>query len=75
MIHTREFPGWENLQGLVRHLRFVRDHHRKIRRIALVAATKVASLGPTLGEHFIRSEVKTFAYDQLEQAVAWAGAR
>jgi hypothetical protein len=73
VIHAREFPGWENLGSLLRHLRFVRDHHRKIERIALAADSKLASLAPRLGQHFVRAEVKSFGYDELEGAVAWAG--
>jgi hypothetical protein len=73
VIHVREFPGWENLGGLVRHMRFVRDHHRKVKRIALSADSKLASVAPRIGEHFVKAEVKGFGYDELEAAVAWAG--
>jgi hypothetical protein len=73
VIHAREFPGWENLGSFLRHVRFVRDHHRKIKRIAVVADTKLAKLAPKIAEHFVKAEVKPFAYDQLESAIAWAG--
>jgi len=26
VLHTRAFPGWENISSLLRHVRFVRDH-------------------------------------------------
>jgi hypothetical protein len=73
VIHARRFPGWENLGGLIRHVRFVRDHHRKIKRIALAADGELATLGPRIGEHFIQAEVKSFPYDALDAAIAWAG--
>jgi hypothetical protein len=73
VIHTREFPGWENMASFFRHLRFVRDHHRKVKRIALAADAKVASVAPKIAEHFIQAEVKSFPYDQLDSAIAWAG--
>jgi hypothetical protein len=72
VIHCREFPGWENLHGVLRHIRFVRDHHRKVGRVALVADSKLASLAPHIAEHFIQAEVKSFGYDELDAAVAWA---
>ena len=72
VIHARRFPGWENLGGLIRHVRFIRDHHRKIRRIALAADGDLATLGPRIGEHFVQAEVKSFAYDALDAAIAWA---
>lgn len=72
VIHAREFPGWENAGTLLRHIRFVRDHHRKVRRVALAADSKLANLAPRLAEHFVRAEVKGFGYDELDGAIAWA---
>jgi hypothetical protein len=66
VIHARAFPGWENLGGLVRHMQFVRDHHRHVKRIALAADAKIASLAPKIAEHFIQAEVKHFGYDELD---------
>ena len=75
VIHAREFPGWENLGGLLRHLRFVRDHHRKVKRIALASEGKLFKLAPRLGEHFVEAKVKTFGYEELDGAIAWAGTK
>lgn len=72
VIHAREFPGWENLGSFFRHMRFIRDHHRKVKRIALAADTKLASLAPSVADHFIQAEVKSFRYDELDTAIAWA---
>jgi hypothetical protein len=74
VIHAREFPGWENLGSLVKHVRFVRDHHRKIARIALAADSKLASLGPRIAEHFVAAELRGFGYDALDRAIEWAAA-
>jgi hypothetical protein len=54
-------------------MRFIRDHHRKVKRIALAADTKLASLAPRIAELFIQAEVKSFGYDEIEAAIAWAG--
>ncbi|BDM69374.1 hypothetical protein HEK616_28610 [Streptomyces nigrescens] len=74
VIHVREFPGWENIGSMIRHVRFVRDHHRKVRKIALAADSKVAALVPQLANHFVRAEVRRFGYDDLDAAVTWAAA-
>lgn len=71
VIHAREFPGWENLGSLLRHVRFVRDHHRTIRRIALASDSKLAVLMPRIAEHFVHAEVRHFGYDELERAIGW----
>lgn len=72
VVHAREFPGWENLGGLLRHVRFVRDHQRKIGKIALATDSKLASLAPRLAQHFIHAEVKHFGYGELDAATEWA---
>lgn len=72
VVHARAFPGWENITGLLRHVRFVRDHHRRVRRVALAADTRLADLIPRLAEHFVRAELRHFGYGQLDDAIAWA---
>jgi hypothetical protein len=72
VLHARTFPGWENVGGLLRHVRFVRDHHRAVRRVALAADARLADLVPRLAEHFVKAEIRHFGYDELDDAVAWA---
>ena len=72
VIHARRFPGWENAASMLRHLRFVRDHHRAVRRVALAADGTQADLIVGLAEHFVHAEIKRFGYDDLDEAVAWA---
>ncbi|MFD8544504.1 STAS/SEC14 domain-containing protein [Streptomyces sp. NPDC059649] len=74
VFHAREFPGWENIGSMIRHVRFVRDHHRKVRKIALAADSKVASLVPQLAKHFVQADIRRFGYDELDAALAWAAA-
>jgi hypothetical protein len=72
VLHARAFPGWENIGSLVRHIRFVRDHHRKIRRVAVVLDGPLGALAPELAEHFVQAEIRGFHADQLDDAVTWA---
>ncbi len=72
VVRTKEFPGWENLAGFVRHMSFVGNHHRKVERVALCSDAKVAQLAPKLAEHFVKAELKSFPYDDKDAAVAWA---
>ena len=60
---------------MLRHFRFVRDHHRAVRRVALAADGKQADLIAGLAEHFVHAEIKGFDYDALDDAIAWAGPR
>lgn len=73
VIHARSFPGWENVGSFIRHMQFIRDYHRKIRRVAVAAESRFAEVGPALGEHFVAAEIKGFGYDELDRAIEWAG--
>ena len=36
VIEAPAFPGWESLGAMAAHFRFVRDHHKHIKRVGLV---------------------------------------
>lgn len=72
VVHAREFPGWETVGSFLRHLQFVRDHHRKIRRVALAADGKIAKLAPALVENFVGAEIQHFGFGELDRAIEWA---
>jgi hypothetical protein len=74
VIHAPEFPGWKGLSGFVRHVKFLEDHHRKIRRVALAADSKFAELIPKIAERFSTAEIQHFGYADVEAAIAWASA-
>ena len=72
VIHARAFPGWENVGSLTRHIRFVRDHHRKIGKAALAVDGRLATLLPAVATHFVKADVRRFGYDELDDAIRWA---
>ena len=72
VVHARTVPGWENLTALRRHVRFVREHHRKVRRVALAADGALADLAPAVAGHVVQAQLRHFGYDALDDAIAWA---
>jgi hypothetical protein len=71
MIEAQSFPGWNDFAALVSHVRFVRDHHRRIRRIAVVSDSKMLALAPKLASHFVSAEVRAFDTADRAAALAW----
>jgi hypothetical protein len=71
MIDAPAFPGWENFAGLISHLRFVREHHRRIRRVAVVSDSALLAAGPKIASHFVAAELKTFPSAERAAALAW----
>ncbi|MES2920591.1 MAG: STAS/SEC14 domain-containing protein [Verrucomicrobiota bacterium] len=71
LVHAKEFPGWKDFGGFASHLRFVRDHHRKIGKIAVASDSMLAEIAPKLASHFVNAEVRGFGYGEKEAALEW----
>jgi len=71
LIHTREFPGWESFAALISHLNFVREHHRKIARVALVTDSTIGLFAENIASHFVEAKIKLFSYEDIESAKLW----
>src|SRR6476659_2705420 len=44
LLDAEAFPRWQNFAALVAHLRFVRDHHRMIEKVAVVSDSTFLSV-------------------------------
>jgi hypothetical protein len=71
MIIAEHFPGWSDFAALAAHLRFVREHHREILRVAVVTDSTLLELLPSLARHFVQAEVRQFPFEQRDAAFAW----
>lgn len=75
VVHTRRVPGWATPGSLLRHIGFVRGHHRRIERVALASDTRAASVLPRVITRVIHPQVRAFGYERLDDAIAWAAGR
>ena len=71
IIQVESFPGWEDFAGLLSHLKFVREHHKKIEKVAAVSDGKIVSIMPRIVDHFVNAKVKYFPYESLDEAILW----
>ena len=71
LIHSRRFPGWENLEGFSAHMHFVREHHKKVERVAVVTDSQIAGIAESIGKHFTSAEVKHFPFPDDVRALDW----
>lgn len=71
LIDAPSFPGWEGFAGLVQHFRFVRDHHRKIERVAAVTDNAFLKIAPRIAEHFAHPEIRVFSGNEKGEALRW----
>lgn len=71
VIHVSSFPGWDSFAALVTHLKFVRQHHRQVTRVAFATDSAIAGFAENIASHFVNAELKGFAFDELEAAKSW----
>jgi len=71
IISASSFPGWDSFGSMVTHFRFVRDHHKHIKKLAVVTDSHFADVAEHLGSHFVSAEVRHFPAGQIEQARQW----
>lgn len=72
VIKAEKFPGWENFGSFLKHLNFIKEHHKLISRVALVVEGQFPKIAQRLGEHFVQAEIKQFDEVDFDEAEAWA---
>lgn len=73
MIVAKHFPGWDDFAALTSHVRFVKDHQKKIRRVAVVSDDRLLSVLPGVASKFLSAEVRSFPFGERDQALLWVG--
>ena len=52
-------------------MRFVRDHHKHIKKIAVVTDSALGNLAENLVSHFVSAEIKQFPASAHDSARKW----
>jgi len=71
IIEASTFPGWESLGAMAAHFRFVRDHHKHIKKIGLVTNSVIGNVAQRLASHFVSAQIRNFSAAELEAAKQW----
>jgi tRNA U38,U39,U40 pseudouridine synthase TruA len=71
MIYARSFPGWNDFAAFLSHLKFLKSHHTKIRKLAAVTDSGFLAIVPKVANHFVQAEVRHFDYGDRDAALNW----
>ncbi|MBJ7339833.1 STAS/SEC14 domain-containing protein [Mycolicibacterium sp.] len=71
IIDAPRFPGWDGLGAMVAHFRFVRDHQRNVKKVAVVTDSHLGDAVQHLAAHFVSAEIKHFPAGQTDAARQW----
>ncbi len=71
LIHAKSFPGWKDFGALLAHLKFLKEHLRKIEKVAVVADGVLANIMPNIANHFVHAQVQHFEFSREDDAWDW----
>ena len=71
IIDAPSFPGWDSFASMVSHFRFVRDHQKHVKKVAVVTNSALGDLAQHLASHFVSAEIKHFPGGETEAARQW----
>lgn len=71
IVSASSFPGWDSFGSMVTHFCFVRDHHKHVKKVAVVTDSHLGDVAERLASHFVSAEIRHFPEGQLEQARQW----
>lgn len=71
IIEAPHFPGWDGFGAMVSHFRFVRDHQKHVKKIAVVTDSHMGDVAEHLTSHFVSAQIRHFPAGEAEQARHW----
>ena len=71
IIEASGFPGWDSFGALINHIRFVRDHHKHVKKVAVVTDSALGDFAERLASHFVSAEIRHFPEGHAEEARQW----
>jgi len=72
VLHANSLSHWENFEALKDHLKLVREHHKLVKKVAVVSDSKLIWLLRPVADQFTRPKVRRFSERAFDDAVNWA---
>jgi len=67
-------PHWDSFKAVKEHFKLVRNHHRLIKKVAVVSDNFAMKALPYLMDHFVQAKVRHFSGSRMQAAIDWAEA-
>lgn len=71
LADATKFNGWENVAAFERHVKFVRNYHLKVERIAVIAGHLWQHWVISIVRMFVHPEIKIFDKGEEVDAERW----
>ena len=71
LIDASEFEGWQDIEAAKSHFLFIREHNRRVERIAILGSQQWQYWLGAVVAVFVHPEVKCFESNERESALRW----
>jgi hypothetical protein len=71
IVESDAFPGWDTFGAMAAHFRFVRDHQKFIKKVAVVTDSAIGSALEHLASHFVSAKIRHFPMSDRQAAYSW----
>lgn len=71
IIHVESFPWWDSFGAMITHFEFVKGHHKNVSKVAFATDSPIGTIAEHIANHFVNAQIKSFGYNELEQAKSW----
>jgi tRNA U38,U39,U40 pseudouridine synthase TruA len=71
LIHVKSFPGWKDFTALLAEVTFLKEHLKRIEKVAIVADGAMANIVPNIANHFVHAQVQHFEFMHEDAALEW----
>ena len=71
LIDVSSFHGWNDAAALLKHIQFIKDHHRNVERIAVVGARSWQHWVIGVVRMIVHPEVRAYDGSQQSEAMGW----
>ena len=71
LIHPHGVPHWQSLSAMCRHLQLVKQHHRLVKKVALVGDIGLLAILPQLADLFVGAKIRHFPERKMAEAGEW----
>jgi hypothetical protein len=72
VLHAKSLPHWKDFDALKHHLKLVRDHHKLVKKVAIVSDRKLIWLLRPIADQFTGAKLRRFPERAYDDAVNWA---
>jgi hypothetical protein len=71
IVYIERFSGWKNLASFASHIRFIKNHHQSVEKVATISDSRLLSGLQRLAGYFLNPEVQHFTLNEEGAAIEW----